>query len=145
MSTPILGATPLQMDELYKRNATMYGEGVNPFQPIETNGGIGGGFGGGSATEGLGQIDKGSQTVGTALQKAQQANQQSAEAIGGGGGIGGGLGGIARQVKMFGMKKGGKVKAYAKGGMVSSSSKPSTASSRGDGIAQRGKTRGRMC
>ena len=38
-----------------------------------------------------------------------------------------------------GMKKGGKVKAYAKGGMVSS------ASSRGDGIAQRGKTKGRMC
>lgn len=37
-----------------------------------------------------------------------------------------------------GMKKGGKVKAMAKGGKVSS------ASSRGDGIAQRGKTRGRM-
>jgi hypothetical protein len=35
--------------------------------------------------------------------------------------------------------KGGKVKAYAKGGSVSS------ASSRGDGIAQRGKTKGRMC
>jgi hypothetical protein len=37
-----------------------------------------------------------------------------------------------------GMKKGGKVKTMAKGGKVSS------ASSRGDGIAQRGKTRGRM-
>jgi hypothetical protein len=36
------------------------------------------------------------------------------------------------------MKKGGKVKAFAKGGSVSS------ASSRGDGCAQRGKTRGRM-
>lgn len=36
------------------------------------------------------------------------------------------------------MKKGGSVKAYAKGGKVSS------ASSRGDGIAQRGKTRGKM-
>lgn len=36
------------------------------------------------------------------------------------------------------MKKGGAVKAYAKGGKVSS------ASSRGDGIAQRGKTKGRM-
>jgi hypothetical protein len=36
------------------------------------------------------------------------------------------------------MKKGGKVKAFAKGGKVSS------ASSRGDGCAQRGKTRGRM-
>jgi len=36
------------------------------------------------------------------------------------------------------MKKGGAVKSYASGGSVS-------ASSRGDGIAQRGKTRGRMC
>jgi len=34
-------------------------------------------------------------------------------------------------------RKGGAVKAYAKGGMVS-------ASRRGDGIAQRGKTKGRM-
>jgi len=39
----------------------------------------------------------------------------------------------------LGIAKGGKVKAYAKGGVVSS------ASSRGDGIAQRGKTKGRMC
>ena len=37
----------------------------------------------------------------------------------------------------YGMKKGGGVKAYAKGGSVS-------ASSRGDGCAQRGKTRGTM-
>jgi hypothetical protein len=46
-----------------------------------------------------------------------------------------GLGGLGA-----GMKKGGKVKAkaYAKGGTVSSASK------RGDGIAQRGKTKGRM-
>jgi len=36
------------------------------------------------------------------------------------------------------MRKGGSVKQYAKGGSVS-------ASSRGDGIAQRGKTKGRMC
>jgi hypothetical protein len=42
------------------------------------------------------------------------------------------------------MKKGGKVKAYAKGGMVSGKSKASSASSRGDGIAQRGKTKGRF-
>ena len=34
------------------------------------------------------------------------------------------------------MKKGGKVKKMAKGG---------SASSRADGIAQRGKTKGRMC
>ena len=42
--------------------------------------------------------------------------------------------------------KGGVVKKMASGGMTSSkmSSKPSTASSRGDGIAQRGKTRGQM-
>jgi hypothetical protein len=37
------------------------------------------------------------------------------------------------------MKKGGKVKAYAKGGAIKSS-----ASARGDGCAQRGKTKGRM-
>ena len=40
--------------------------------------------------------------------------------------------------KGLGMKKGGKVKKMASGGKVSS------ASSRGDGCAQRGKTRGRM-
>jgi hypothetical protein len=47
-----------------------------------------------------------------------------------------------------GMKRGGSVKKMASGGLASSkmSSKPqqSTASSRGDGIAQRGKTRGMM-
>jgi len=41
------------------------------------------------------------------------------------------------------MKRGGMVKKMASGGMTSS--KPSTASSRGDGIAQRGKTRGKLC
>jgi hypothetical protein len=43
--------------------------------------------------------------------------------------------------------KGGKVKTYAKGGKVSSApkaSKVSGASNRGDGIAQRGKTKGRF-
>jgi len=40
--------------------------------------------------------------------------------------------------KGFGMKKGGAVKAKSKGAKMSSASK------RGDGIAQRGKTRGRM-
>jgi hypothetical protein len=39
----------------------------------------------------------------------------------------------------LGMKKGGTVKKMASGGSVSSASK------RGDGIAQRGKTKGRMC
>ena len=40
----------------------------------------------------------------------------------------------------FGMRKGGAVKTYAKGGSVKSS-----ASKRGDGIAQKGKTRGKIC
>jgi hypothetical protein len=40
------------------------------------------------------------------------------------------------------MKRGGQVKKMASGGMTS---KVSKASSRGDGIAQRGKTKGRMC
>jgi len=39
----------------------------------------------------------------------------------------------------LGMKRGGRVKAFASGGSVSS------ASSRGDGIASRGKTRGKIC
>lgn len=39
----------------------------------------------------------------------------------------------------LGMKKGGAVKKMASGGSVNSASK------RGDGIAQRGKTKGRMC
>ena len=44
--------------------------------------------------------------------------------------------GMGRGFKV--MKKGGSAKGYASGGAVS-------ASSRGDGIAQRGKTRGRVC
>ena len=47
--------------------------------------------------------------------------------------------GAKRPTMGEGMKKGGKVKKMASGGKVSSASK------RGDGIAQRGKTRGRMC
>jgi len=39
----------------------------------------------------------------------------------------------------LGMKKGGAVKKYASGGSVSSASK------RADGIATKGKTRGRIC
>jgi hypothetical protein len=42
-----------------------------------------------------------------------------------------------RSLQNLGLKKGGKVVKKASGGM--------TASSRGDGIAQRGKTRGKMC
>lgn len=44
-----------------------------------------------------------------------------------------------RKREAEGMKKGGKVKKYASGGSVSSASR------RADGIAQRGKTRGRIC
>ena len=67
--------------------------------------------------------------------------------MGGRGGMGGMSGAPAAPMGGMRMKKGGKVQAYAKGGMVSSSSKsskPSTASSRGDGIAQRGRTKGVM-
>jgi hypothetical protein len=46
---------------------------------------------------------------------------------------------IGNEPLKIGMKKGGAVKKMASGG------KTSSASSRGDGIAQRGKTRGRMC
>ena len=42
----------------------------------------------------------------------------------------------------LGMKKGGKVKRMASGGMASGGM---TASRRGDGIASRGKTRGKIC
>jgi hypothetical protein len=50
--------------------------------------------------------------------------------------VGGGMDGVG------GMKRGGKVKKMASGGMTS---KVSSASKRGDGIAQRGKTKGKMC
>jgi hypothetical protein len=110
----------------------------NPFDSNVT-GTIGNSSGtSGSATDGLGQINKGSQTVGTALQRAQQATKASSEAIGGGGKPNV-LGPAFNDMRSTAMKKGGKVEAYAKGSSVSS------ASSRGDGIAQRGKTRGRMC
>jgi len=46
---------------------------------------------------------------------------------------------IGRESLKLGMKKGGAVKKMASGGSVSSASK------RADGIAQRGKTRGRIC
>lgn len=45
----------------------------------------------------------------------------------------------SRALKVVDRKKGGSVKAYSKGGQTKK-----TASSRGDGIAQRGKTRGQM-
>jgi hypothetical protein len=46
---------------------------------------------------------------------------------------------LGNEPPKLGMKKGGAVKKMASGG------KTSSASSRGDGIAQRGKTKGRMC
>jgi hypothetical protein len=76
------------------------------------------------------------------LGRAQKANQASSEAIGGNNAPRG----LGPAINNFSgaMKKGGKVKAYAKGGMVSGKPKASSASSRGDGIAQRGKTKGRF-
>jgi hypothetical protein len=53
------------------------------------------------------------------------------------GGTSGQIAGI-RPGASFGMKKGGKVNKMASGGTTKSASK------RGDGIAQRGKTKGRM-
>lgn len=45
-----------------------------------------------------------------------------------------------RNAAQPGMRRGGAVKKHAKGGSVKSS-----ASKRGDGIAQRGKTKGKLC
>ena len=47
-----------------------------------------------------------------------------------------------RMRETFGLKKGGKVKRMASGGMTSSAS---SASKRADGIATKGKTRGKIC
>jgi hypothetical protein len=62
-------------------------------------------------------------------QGAAQPYMSSPTPSGGGGGAGRGTSNMA-------MKKGGKVKKMAKGG---------SASSRADGIATKGKTRGKMC
>ena len=82
-----------------------------------------------TARGGLEQVGVGAKTVGNALDDIQSRI--------GGGGFGGGFGGGATSPGMT-MKRGGAVKGYAKGGMVGSASK------RGDGIAQRGKTKGRF-
>ena len=71
--------------------------------------------GGGSAQDGLGQVSSGASTIANAIGQAQGA-------------LGGGGGSMAIEGN----------KAFKKGGKVSSASR------RGDGIAQRGKTRGRM-
>jgi hypothetical protein len=125
-----------------------------PFAPGGSLPGNPGGIGS-SAYSGLSQINQGASQVGNALQGATMSLGQAANAIGGGGGSSGGIGGggnvdiealkqsylnqkNAPKSPGMTMKKGGKVKGYAKGGSVASASK------RGDGIAQRGKTRGRM-
>ena len=84
-------------------------------------------IGNNTARGGLEQVGVGAKTVGSALDDIQSR-------IGGGGG---GFGGSGTSSGMT-MKRGGAVKGYAKGGMVGSASK------RGDGIAQRGKTKGRV-
>ena len=80
-----------------------------------------------TARGGLEQVGVGAKAVGSALDDIQSR-------IGGGGG---GFGGSGTSSGMT-LKRGGAVKGYAKGGMVGSASK------RGDGIAQRGKTKGRV-
>jgi len=62
---------------------------------------------------------------------------------GGGGDYGGGGGGVEDSRQVMAYKRGGKVKAYAKGGAVSKKPVKSTRG-RGDGIAQRGHTKGRI-
>ena len=81
---------------------------------------------GGTARDGLNTVRQGAQVVGGALDDVQAR-------IGGGGGFGN-----AMPSPGMTMKKGGAVKGYAKGGSVGSASR------RADGIAQRGKTKGRM-
>ena len=85
-----------------------------------------GGQGGGTARGGLDMVGQGAKTVSGALDDIQAK-------IGGGGGFGGNMPSPGMT-----MKKGGAVKGYAKGGMVGKASK------RADGIAQRGKTRGKF-
>lgn len=112
-------------------------------------GGVGAGGGGGSAKDGLGQVNQGSQTIDAALQRAQQSNAAAASAAEQaksdiGGGIGpstgpGTFGGFGSSTKNIdsdmpkytgtpapsgyqssaGLKKGGTVKKYAKGGRIS--------------------------
>lgn len=114
--------------------------GTNPgVTPMPTPG-FGKG-GGGGAYGGLNTINQGASQVGSALKDVSGSLGQAAKAIGSPGGGGGidylGQQGTSKSPGMT-MKKGGKVKGYAKGGSVSYASK------RGDGIAQRGKTKGRM-
>jgi hypothetical protein len=97
-----------------------------------------GGTGSSSAFGGLNTINQGAGQVGKALQSVSGSLGQAYNAIGSPGGFKSGLGPNPTPSPGMTMKKGGKVKGYAKGGSVASASK------RGDGIAQRGKTKGRM-
>lgn len=113
-----------------------------PIAGIGGGAGVGAGGGGGSAKDGLGQVNQGSQTIDAALQRAQQSNAAAASAaeqaksdIGGGLGPSTGSGtfdGFAGDEPRFtgnaapsgyqssaGLKKGGTVKKYAKGGRIS--------------------------
>jgi hypothetical protein len=101
----------------------------SPFMPTVGDGGSTGpqSSGSGTARGGLDTVRQGAKTVSGALDDIQAR-------IGGGGG----LGSMVPSPGMTGMKKGGAVKGYAKGGMVGAASR------RADGIAQRGKTKGRM-
>lgn len=89
---------------------------ANPYAPgysAPNPSSIGSGFGGGSAQDGLGQVSQGSQTISSALQRAQQANstaasaaQQANAAVGGGGTLGG-SGGAPDYAKGYAASLGG--------------------------------------
>ena len=91
-----------------------------------------------TARGGLDMVGQGREIVGRGAQNVGQALDNIQESLGGGGGFGGGGSGSETPSPGMTMKKGGAVKGYAKGGSVSSASR------RADGIAMRGKTRGRM-
>jgi hypothetical protein len=95
-------------------------------------GGMGGGMGGAalrSAARGMAEeaaMERGKQEKGSMLDRLGREAMETARSYG------------KLYKEGLGMKKGGKVKGYKAGGTVSSASK------RADGIAQRGKTKGRI-
>jgi hypothetical protein len=105
-------------------------------------GGIGGGMGGGARPTVSGGPAPNYGSANTDLGRIPGTGPSSGPT--GGGMSPAGMAGSAGKpagMNMGTMKKGGKVKQMASGGMTS---KVSSASKRGDGIAQRGKTKGRM-
>ena len=126
------GLLPQDTVQMFKKGGKMkknfYDGGLNQ------GGAYGGAYGGlHSINQGEGQVSQSLDTISGALgdndkprPQEMTYQQQIAPAI-------------LRATNNSAMKKGGKVKAFKKGGSVKSSS------SRGDGIAQRGFTRGKYC